>query len=125
MWRTPKVFNKRAKGNAYEQVARQYLKKQGLKFIANNVNFKGGEIDLIMEDGAQLVFVEVRYRSNKQFGGAAASVIYSKQQKLIHAAQLYLQQQYGNQPPSCRFDVIAIEGNNKQESIDWLKNVFA
>lgn len=125
MWSTSKIFNKREKGNTYEKIALQFLKKHGLKFIDNNVNFKGGEIDLIMKDDTQLVFIEVRYRSNKQFGGAAASINHSKQQKLMLAAQLYLQKEYGNQPPSCRFDVIAIEGNEHQENIEWLKNVFA
>lgn len=124
MWRTPKVFNKRAKGDLYEEVARTYLKKQGLKFIDRNVNFKGGEIDLIMKDDKQLVFIEVRYRVNNQFGGAAASVDFTKQQRLILAAQKYLQQHYGNQPPSCRFDVVAIEGDASGDNIRWLKNAI-
>lgn len=125
MWKTPKVFNKRAKGSIYEELARKYLIQKGLKFIAKNVNFKGGEIDLIMEDQNQLVFIEVRYRNTRQYGGAAASVAYKKQQHLIHAAQLYLQKQYGNRPPSCRFDVVAIEGEAKESDINWLKNAFA
>jgi len=125
MFKVAKAFNRRAKGDVYEQVALKYLKQQGLKFIAQNVNFKGGEIDLVMQDDTQLVFVEVRFRKNNHYGGAAASVNHHKQQKLIHAAQLYLQKQYGNTPPSCRFDVIAIEGETPNEHIQWLKNVFA
>jgi len=125
MFKLAKAFNRRAKGEAYEQVARQYLKQQGLTFIDQNVNFKGGEIDLVMKDIKQLVFVEVRFRKNNQFGGAAASVNYQKQQRLLKAAQLYLQKEYGNNPPSCRFDVIAIEGETPNEHIQWLKNVIA
>ncbi len=125
MWRPSQVFNKRAKGDAYEKVARHHLQQQGLKFIAQNVNFKGGEIDLIMEDGAQLVFIEVRFRQNNQFGGAAASVAHKKQQRIILAAQLYLQKHFGNNPPSCRFDVVAIDGENNHSQLNWLKNAFA
>ena len=78
-----------------------------------------------MQDGAQLVFVEVRYRQHKQYGGAAASVDRHKQNKLIKAAQLYLQQQFGNQPPSCRFDVVAIDGTKKQFEVNWIKNAIS
>jgi len=125
MWSPSKVFNKRAKGDAYEKVARHHLQKQGLAFVAQNVNFKGGEIDLIMKDEAQLVFIEVRFRQNKQFGGAAASVASKKQQRIILAAQLYLQKTFGNRPPSCRFDVVAIDGEGPNSQITWLKNAFA
>lgn len=125
MWRPSQAFNKRAKGDAFEKVARHYLQQQGLKFVAQNVNFKGGEIDLIMEDGVQLVFIEVRFRRSKQFGGAAASVAHTKQQRIILAAQLYLQKQFGNRPPSCRFDVVAIDGEENDSQLTWLKNAFA
>ena len=125
MWSPSKVFNKRAKGDAYEKVARHHLQKQGLAFVAQNVNFKGGEIDLIMKDEAQLVFIEVRFRQIKQFGGAAASVAFKKQQRIILAAQLYLQKTFGNRPPSCRFDVVAIDGEGSNSQITWLKNAFA
>lgn len=125
MWRPSQVFNKRAKGDAYEKVARHHLQQQGLKFVAQNVNYKGGEIDLIMKDGVQLVFIEVRFRRSKQFGGAAASVAYKKQQRIILAAQLYLQKQFGNHPPSCRFDVVAIDGEENDSQLTWLKNAFA
>ncbi len=125
MWRPSQVFSKRETGDAYEKMAKHHLQKQGLKFIAQNVNFKGGEIDLIMEDGAQLVFIEVRFRQNKQFGGAAASVAHKKQQRIILAAQLYLQKHFGNRPPSCRFDVVAFDGKKGDSQLTWLKNAFA
>jgi putative endonuclease len=125
MWSPSKVFNKRAKGDAFEKVARHHLERQGLKLVAQNVNFKGGEIDLIMKDDAQLVFIEVRFRQSKQFGGAAASVAYKKQQRIILAAQLYLQKHFGNRPPSCRFDVVAIDGEGHDSQLTWLKNAFA
>ncbi|NVK38683.1 MAG: YraN family protein [Gammaproteobacteria bacterium] len=125
MWSARKVFNKRAQGEVFEQLALSYLKQQGLTFISQNVNFKGGEIDLIMSDDTRLVFVEVRYRKNRQFGGAAASVGTQKQQRLVKAAQLYLQKHYGNSPPSCRFDVVAIEGDEPDYQINWLKNAIS
>lgn len=132
MWTAKTAFNRLAKkttktnksqiGKKYEDLACQYLKQQGLKLKACNVRFKVGEIDLIMLDQQQLVFIEVRFRQDDSFGGAAASVDSFKQSKLIKAASLYLQQEFGNNPPSCRFDVIAMENNEK---IQWIKNAFA
>jgi putative endonuclease len=117
-------LNKREAGQQFEDLACQYLKKQGLKLKKRNVAFSTGEIDLIMEDQNTLVFVEVRFRNKKEFGGAAASVDWYKQNKLIKTAQLYLQQQYGNTPPRCRFDVVAIQGTDDQFDINWIKNAI-
>jgi putative endonuclease len=71
-----------------------------------------------MQDHATLVFVEVRSRAKKSFGGAAASITTTKRRRLILAAQVYLQR-FQVSPP-CRFDVIAIDGGR----IEWLKNVI-
>lgn len=108
-------------GVAAEQWARQFLQQQGLQPIAQNYRSRFGEIDLIMRDGATLVFVEVRLRSNVHFGGAAGSIDQRKQQRLIATAQHYLAEL--NAIPPCRFDVILmddVQGKNWQ----WLKNAF-
>jgi len=119
-----KANTKRKVGEHFEKQACQYLKHQGLILEAKNVNFRFGEIDLIMRDKQQLVFVEVRFRNSKQFGGSTASVDKHKQSKIIKAAHLYLQQHYNNQPPSCRFDVIAFEGSKDNLKTQWIKNAF-
>jgi len=100
-----------------------YLEKAGLTLVEKNFLCKGGELDLIMQDGEYLVFVEVRSRSSMQFGGAAASVTPAKLRKMQHAAQVYLMQKIkaqSKQPP-CRFDVLALEAGK----IEWLQNVIA
>ncbi len=109
---------KQLAGDAGERRAQQHLERQGLKFVAANFRCKGGEIDLVMEDGGVLVFVEVRKRADRSFGGAAASVTPAKQARLIIAAQRYLQRY--REPPPCRFDVVAIDGG----ALDWLKNAI-
>lgn len=119
-----KPLSKREAGQQFEDLACDYLKRQGLKLKKRNVAFSTGEIDLIMEDQNTLVFVEVRFRKQSEYGGAAASVDWIKQNKLIKTAQLYLQQQYGNTPPRCRFDVVAIQGSKKQFDINWIKNAI-
>lgn len=107
-----------ALGKAAEDAAAIYLAKQGLKLVERNWRCKGGEIDLIMRDGATLVFVEVRARKNSLFGGAAASITGTKQARLFHAAQLYLTGLPS--PPPCRFDALLFDAGR----LTWLKDAF-
>ncbi|HHG9944113.1 TPA: YraN family protein [Yersinia enterocolitica] len=114
-------MNQRDTGTHYENQARHYLERAGLVFKAANVTYQNGEIDLIMRDGDTWVFVEVRFRRNALFGGAAASVTYSKQQRLLRAATIWLAQRnscFATTP--CRFDVFAITGSE----LEWLPNAF-
>ncbi len=57
-----------SEGAQAEQRAAQYLQRQGLKPVAQNYRSRFGEIDLVMQDGATLVFIEVRLRRNASFG---------------------------------------------------------
>ncbi|HEX4499565.1 MAG TPA: YraN family protein [Scandinavium sp.] len=114
-------LSRKQTGDAWEQQARRWLEGKGLRFIAANVSARGGEIDLIMKDGSVTVFVEVRYRSSAQYGGAAASVTRSKQTKLLQTARLWLARHNGSfETTDCRFDVVAFTGNQ----IEWFKNAF-
>jgi putative endonuclease len=112
------MLNRQALGQQAENLALQYLNKQGLSLIETNYRRPFGEIDLIMRDQTTLVFVEVRSRAKSHFGNAAASVTPAKQRRLTLAAQSYLSR-YSTIPP-CRFDVIAIDGG----VVSWIKNVI-
>lgn len=114
----PPPNDPQAKGQAGEDAALAYLLLRDMTLIERNFSCKGGEIDLIMQEPASLVFVEVRKRANMRHGGAAASIGPAKKARLIHAAQVFLQR-YKN-PPPCRFDVVAID----DEVIDWIKNAI-
>lgn len=86
----------------------------------------GTEIDLIMQDAQTLVFVEVRLRKNTHYGGAGGSISQHKQQKIIRAAQHYLQR-FGTQPPPCRFDTVLIHttlSEQTRENVEWLRGAF-
>jgi putative endonuclease len=114
-------MNENNAGLDAEKLAATFLTSQGLKLIVQNYHCRFGEIDLIMRDASSLVFIEVRLRSNKSFGSAAASITPQKQQKLMLTAQYYLQQ--NPEKNACRFDVILME---KLEigAITWLKNAL-
>jgi putative endonuclease len=118
-------FAKKQKGDRAEQLACDYLQNQGLKFVDNNFTSRFGEIDLIMRDPRRdnLVFIEVRYRKNTHFGGAAVSVVPKKQHRIIKTALYYMQQ---HEPDaSARFDVVAIEGDMASENaINWIIDAF-
>ena len=106
-------------GNRAERLALRFLRQKGLQHITSNFRARCGEIDLIMRDDETVVFVEVRYRANDRYGGAAASVDPRKQRKLIRTAQRWLQMQ--NDEPVCRFDVVAIGASDR---IDWITRAF-
>lgn len=108
-------------GKHYENIACQYLLKQGLLLIAKNSQYSLGEVDLIMQDKQCLVFVEVRYRKNANFGDAAMTVTLSKQTKIKQAAQLWMLSENLNiEDTEFRFDIFAITGKNQQ----WIINAF-
>ena len=119
----------REQGEYTENLACQFLKNKGFKLIEKNFNCRVGEIDLIMKDADNIVFVEVRYRRNNNFGSGAESITASKQLKLVKTAELYLQQNTKlNKYPS-RFDVVSITGfietdNINKINFDWIENAF-
>ena len=108
-------MNRGAQG---EETARTYLEQHGLKFEANNVRYRFGELDLIMRDNQYWVFVEVKFRSNARFGGAISAVSTKQMSRIRLAANHYLQLNKIDAP--CRFDVIAIDN----DKIQWLKAAF-
>jgi len=111
-----------ALGDEAETIAKHYLQTQGLTPVIDNFRCRLGEIDLIMRDHKILVFIEVRYRKSIAHGSALASVTPHKQTRIIRAAQFYLAN--NSNPPACRFDVVALEGNLANPSIQWLKHAF-
>jgi putative endonuclease len=110
-------------GSAFETRALEFLQRHRLRFIARNVSCRGGEIDLVMrERDGSLVFVEVRARRQRQYGGAAASIGWIKKQRIVRSAQHYLATYSGvsHDQPACRFDVIAFEAGR----LVWLRDAF-
>jgi len=113
----------KAVGDSAEDRALAYLQGQGLRLVTRNFRTPGrggGEIDLVMKESATgtLVFVEVRQRASRAYGGAAASVTAAKQRRIVFAARHYLLRL--REAPACRFDVVSLEGG----AIQWLRAAF-
>ncbi len=108
-------------GQTAEDMACAFLCRRGLRLIERNYRSRGGEIDLVMQDGGYLVFVEVRYRRGAAFGGPQESVTAKKQARLLAAARHYLATHSGD--PACRFDVLALSGEG-YKTLDWIRDAF-
>jgi putative endonuclease len=106
------------RGAGAEQAAADYLTARGLRLLARNVRCRGGEIDLVMRDGATLVFVEVRARAGAAFGDAAESITTAKQARIILAARHYLARHDIDAP--CRFDAVLFDAGATR----WIKSAF-
>ena len=120
---TNNVFGKllpAKRGQAAERRARQHLEQRGLTFVEQNYHCRRGELDLVMQDGEQWVFVEVKFRNDRGFADTEASIHASKRRKMESAIAFYMQAH--NLHPDytlCRMDVVAITGDH----IEWYKNV--
>jgi putative endonuclease len=111
-------------GEAAEDAALAYLEEQGLKLMARNHRCKGGELDLVMLHGKTLALIEVRYRSSDDYGGAAASVTWFKQRRIILAARHLLATQRQLRRYPARFDVVAVTSGSRGLEIEWIKAAF-
>ncbi len=113
-------LNKREVGGGYEKAAADFLISQGYEIREMNFRCRMGEIDIIAQDGDYLVFVEVKYRKNRQHGGPLPAVNWKKQRTISRVAMFYLMKHGYSQSTPCRFDVIGI----LPEGIQLVKNAF-
>ncbi|MCC2597722.1 YraN family protein [Pusillimonas sp. MFBS29] len=112
-------------GREAEERACRYLQDQGLIVLGCNLRSKTGELDLVANDHGVLAFIEVRHRGRLDYGGAAASVNRSKQQRLIKTARFFLpalvKRYFNGCMPACRFDVISVE----PAGLTWIRGAFS
>lgn len=111
-------------GRLAEDFACRYLQQRGLELLARNFHCRRGEIDLVMNDGGCIVFIEVRYRASARFGTAAETVDRRKQARLIATAQYYLQRHRAAARAPCRFDVITLCPGTPSQPLQWIRDAF-
>ena len=118
----------RALGKFFEGEAKKYLEKKGMRCVDRNYTVRGGELDLVLRDGAYWVFAEVKARKSVAFGTPAEFVNQTKRTRLCHAAQMYITENCIDAP--CRFDVVEIlyttdaDGKVQKMSIGHIQNAF-
>ena len=113
-------MDRRQTGSLAENSAAAFLESQGFAIVARNYLRRVGELDIVARDGDLLVIAEVRTRASDAYGGAAASVGYSKQRRIAMTAALFLQQHRDHARCRVRFDVLVV----RDGGIEWLKHAF-
>ena len=111
-------------GKIAEDLACRFLNRQGLKLLTKNFRSRRGEIDLIMQDGDIIVFVEVRSRKNNQVMNVIETIDPVKRARIIQTCQQYLQGKKSYNQHACRFDIVLITGQLDAAEIEWIKNAF-
>jgi putative endonuclease len=118
-------MDRAAIGKSAEDVAAEFLGRQGLTVLMRNYRRKGGELDIVARDGDVLVIGEVRTRSTESFGGAAASIDGWKQHKIVRAATQLLQQRGELARMRVRFDVLVVyDPGGAGVRVEWIKHAF-
>jgi putative endonuclease len=105
--KSPHPSSRQILGTRGENMAADALRDAGYTIVALNVRVPGGQIDVLAEEGGDLVFVEVKTRRSLDFGTPAEAVDARKRSHLIAAAQTYLERQ-GMSDRSWRIDVVSI-----------------
>ena len=117
--------DRQSRGRLWESRAAAWLDARGVRMIARGYRCRLGEIDLIGDDGQDLVFVEVRARKHDSLGTALETVGTAKQRRIVRATRHYLMRHPRAQARRIRFDVIAIDGIDMPvPRITWIRNAF-
>ena len=116
-------MNRQEVGKLGEKLAKKFLKKRGYHICETNFRCRGGEIDIVARKKDYLVFIEVRTKSNLDFGTPEESITQSKKEKLITSALTYINA-HNNLPSLWRIDVVAVEVDQKGKAkrIELIEN---
>lgn len=116
---------RKRRGVAGEQLAEKYLTSYGLQLIERNYHCRFGEIDLIMQDKEEIVFVEVRVRNHNQFGGALESITPTKIERILKSVAHYIATHNLPSSQNLRIDVVGIErSESPHPHIEWIKSAI-
>jgi len=110
--------------NWAERLARCQLEAVGMTFLAANHTERRGELDLVMQDGELVVFVEVRHRASAEYGSASESIDARKLERMRRTARLYLLRHYRTEEVPCRFDAVLLSGNARAYTLRHLRGLF-
>ena len=114
---------RRLLGVAGEAEAVRFLRSAGFEIVDTGFRARCGEIDVIAEDGREVVFVEVKTRTSDAFGTPAESVTRVKRLRIVRAASVFLARA-GWADRACRFDVLSISPVGSGFRVTHLKDAF-
>lgn len=117
-------LNNQGTGKQGEIIAVDFLKKNKYKIIEQNFRSRWGEIDIIGYNEKTICFIEVKTRTNTEFGRPEESVTRAKQLQIIRTARYFIKRKKIPDNIPCRFDVISIILEGSFPEINLIKNVF-
>lgn len=106
-----------------EELARRYIESLGYRILAQNHTLRGGEIDLVAQDGSTLVFIEVKQRSSGRYGTPGEAITPRKLERLRRGALHYMVTRYKRDDLPLRFDAILVHGHQNTHRLEHLKNI--
>lgn len=120
------VKNTTKTGRFGEEIAKKYLENKGYWVISKNYHIRGGEIDLVMQKDGIIVFVEVKFRSGKNYGTGQEAITGAKKQKLIRSIFSFLAASEKYRSTRWQLDLIAISyrSDSHQAYIQHLPDIL-
>ena len=112
----------KSKGKEGENLAVEYLLNHGYELLARNYRYKRGEVDVIVKKGKILCFVEVKLRSNVDFGHPEDFVSENQKSLIVAAADNFIYEI--NWHDDVRFDIVALSQNGAKVNIVHFKDAF-
>ena len=119
MSHSPQDLHKKLLGKKGEKLVEEYLKGQGCTLLKRNYRTPHGEADLVVQDGDETVFVEVKTRTSAKFGTPREAVGTDKQRRYYQIAKFYWTER--GEEPNARFDVAEVYADGR---IEYYKNAF-
>ena len=108
---------------AWEERAARFLEDKGFRVIARNSRQRRGEIDIVADDKGTIVFVEVKARGSREFGGPEYAITRKKRRSLVQAAKEFIVRGKLSERP-CRFDAVFIYTGGETPEFQHITNAF-
>jgi putative endonuclease len=111
-------------GKVGEAVAARWLRRRGWRVLAERFRTGHRDVDLIVERGGTVAFVEVKTRHRTAFGDPVEAVSWRKQRELIRSAMVWADR-FGPPDASYRFDVVGVVVAGRDAKIRHVENAFS
>lgn len=106
-----------------ERVACRHLQAKGWRLLASNYRLRGGELDLVMQDGDTVVIVEVKQRGSTAYGHPAYAIDARKLRRLAFTARQYVATQLRRPDAAVRLDAVLLVGTQQAHELTHLKDI--
>lgn len=117
------MYQRHILGKIGEEIACQYLEENDYEIIERNFYCRQGEIDIIAKDKNEVVFIEVKTRTNNNYGNPIDSITYYKQKHIIKSVQYYLYKRK-LEKVFVRIDVIEVYSKEEKYYVSHIKKAI-